>query len=291
MRTNSFSNKYLSGSGYITLSPFGYQQCISRCMVSRECQSINYDLGHLNCELNTETTQTATSLTDKIGNVFKDMKDTPFPTPMPGNCQKTTCPNYHACVVLSAGNAACIEPVPGAESTSVPTPTTTESVPDAETTTVSTPTTTEFVPGAETTTVPTSTTTESVPDAETTTVPAPTTTANACVYPYTLTSGLCLYLGGSDIWNSVYTTACPGTSRRLFITDTAHKRGIAAMLCPTGESCWLGGHFGEDGQCYWSNGNSCYFDQRGSGYCLRVVDNTFKGGYCGNEFSYICEQL
>ncbi|XP_033759043.1 cell wall integrity and stress response component 4-like [Pecten maximus] len=271
VRTETFSNKYLEGSGYKSVSPYGYQQCVMMCMVARECQSINYDLTRLDCELNTETTQVESSLTDKDGYIFKDMNATAFPTPPTGNCQKTTCPEYHTCADLTNGNTMCTAPV--------------SDVPTTTTTTTSTTTTTIPTTTTTTTTIPTTTTT-------TTTTPTTTTTAGAltCVAPYTTNalSGLCLYRGDGYTWTTAI-NGCPYPGR-LFVADTGDKQDAAAALCPSATSCWLGAEY-TNNDFHWSTGEIFSADQRGSGDCLRVRDSVFKGGGCSNAVSYICEQV
>ncbi|XP_033759044.1 uncharacterized protein LOC117341298 [Pecten maximus] len=254
VRTETFSNKYLEGSSYKTVSPYGYQQCVMMCMVARECQSINYDPTRLDCELNTETTQVESSLTDKDGIIFKDMKDTSFSKPPIWSCQKSTCPEFHACVKLTNGSTVCAAPVPD-------------------------------VPTTTTTTTTTSTTT-------TTTTPTTTTTAGAvtCVSPYTINAltGLCLYYGVTYSWTIAFNN-CPG-SARLFVADTADKQSAASSLCPSTTSCWLGAEYMSD-NFYWSTGQVFIPDERGSGDCMRVRESVFKGGNCGSSVSYICEQV
>ncbi|XP_069141480.1 uncharacterized protein [Argopecten irradians] len=119
VRTKTISDRYFGGSGYKTVSPCGYQQCLSLCMAARECQSINYELVRLTCELNTDTYKAGSSLSAREGNVFKDVNDMDYPSAMAGRCQKSTCPEYHTCVKLSNGSTVCIAPVPDTQISTV----------------------------------------------------------------------------------------------------------------------------------------------------------------------------
>ncbi|XP_021357865.1 integumentary mucin C.1-like [Mizuhopecten yessoensis] len=276
-RTDTFHNKYLGGFGYMTVTPCGYQQCVTLCLVQRECQSINYHRSRLDCELNTETTDTAGSMSDRDGNTFKDMNDTTYPTPPAGDCQKTTCPEYHTCVKLTNGNTVCAAPVSEIiTTTETPTTTTTTTTTPAPTTT--TTTTTTPAPTTTTTTI--------------TTTPAPTTTTVGtltCVSPYSenVLAGLCLYHGTGLSWSGA-NAGCPVTGR-LLVADTTDKKTAAVTLCPSSTSCWIGATK-SSGTFYWSTGDVCNADEAGSGDCIRARDGILKGGNCGTAVDYICEQ-
>ncbi|XP_069142689.1 uncharacterized protein [Argopecten irradians] len=254
VRTETISDVYLGGSGYKTVSPCGYQQCLSLCMAARECQSINYDLVRLTCELNTDTYTAASSLSVRDGNIYKDMNGTDNATAQIGNCQKSTCPDYHTCVKLTNGSRVCMAPVP-----------------DIQTTT-------------------TTSTTSKITTSTTTTTMEPTTTALTCVAPYTLnhTADLCLYYGTSYTWAQANNN-CPG-SGRLYVADTTDKRAAADAMCPADTSCWLGAAF-NGGTCTWSTGDVFAEADSGTGDCLRVRNSVFKGGSCTTAVSYICEQI